>query len=389
MKKIFKSIDIFPLNIQFNIKDKELKKTFFGGLFSILLIVVTLFLVIFNLYNYFSNRIPTVLSTNEFYANTPSEEFNLSNINFINMFYTETMTLIDLKQVTSSANAFKLDINPMMTANIPVGELVPCINTTNSLSKNLSDLLMYKIGINPNLTTCYNANSTAGRVELGGSIVETQQSRYLLFEASYDICASAMLSNYCKDINVLENQNILFNMYFNNYYVNMDLLKGYSEFIDYESSVLQSSNNLIVKIKIKKNVIESDDNYLFKFNPINTYSYYTISNVQFQPTKRMSAMNIATVQFIFELDKYKQTYRREYVKLDQVLSNTLSIFSILLMFFENLTKIFEFGSIQHFIFKKLYFFESDEMDPKLVQKKNQLLIKNMKRENAFSSMIIN
>jgi len=168
----------------------------------------------------------------------------------------------------------------------------------------------------------------------------------------------------------------------------MDLPIGYSEFIDYESIGIQSSNNLIVKIKIKKNVIESDDNYLFKFKPIKTYSYYTISNIQFQPIKRTSTVNIAKVQFLFELDKYKQTFRREYVKLDQVLSNTLSIFSVLLMFFENLTKIFEFGSVQHYIFKKLYFFESDDMDSNLVQKKNLFLIEKMKRENGFPSIFI-
>ena len=47
-----KNIDIFPLNFNFNIKDNDLLKTFWGGIFSVSLFVTSIALVVYNLYNY-------------------------------------------------------------------------------------------------------------------------------------------------------------------------------------------------------------------------------------------------------------------------------------------------------------------------------------------------
>ena len=61
MKKCMKLLDLFPLNFKFNIKNKVLLKTVWGGIFSVLLMLSTIALVIYNCYTYFKNRTPSLL----------------------------------------------------------------------------------------------------------------------------------------------------------------------------------------------------------------------------------------------------------------------------------------------------------------------------------------
>ena len=48
-------------NFKFNIKIKVLLKTVWGGIFSVLLMLSTIALVIYNCYTYFKNRTPSLL----------------------------------------------------------------------------------------------------------------------------------------------------------------------------------------------------------------------------------------------------------------------------------------------------------------------------------------
>ena len=85
MKKFGKYFDLFPLNFQFNIKDNKMMKTVSGGIFSILLIISTLSLVIFNVIYLIRNYNPIVSITQEFIGNQKSQDFPLDIINLINL----------------------------------------------------------------------------------------------------------------------------------------------------------------------------------------------------------------------------------------------------------------------------------------------------------------
>ena len=62
------------------------------------------------------------------------------------------------------------------------------------------------------------------------------------------------------------------------------------------------------------------------------------------------------------------------MKLDQLLANTMSIFSVLLSIFENLTKFIEYRSVEYHLMKKLYYFNSKSDNP-FIRKKNKIIKK--------------
>ena len=59
------------------------------------------------------------------------------------------------------------------------------------------------------------------------------------------------------------------------YYNDVDSELGYKKFIDNELKVLSASEDVKISIKLQKNIVNLDNNYLINFLPIKTYQYYT------------------------------------------------------------------------------------------------------------------
>ena len=78
-----KFLDLFPLNFKFNIKNKVLLKTVWGGIFSVLIMLSNISLVIYNCYTYFKNRTPSLLNSEIFIGDKLADKFDLNNISFI------------------------------------------------------------------------------------------------------------------------------------------------------------------------------------------------------------------------------------------------------------------------------------------------------------------
>ncbi len=382
-----KIFDFYPLSFQFNIKGNQHMKTTTGGTFSVLTTLLIFALIIFNLYNYFSYRTPLVLSINRFYADNPAEPFDLSNINFASMFYlNKNFMQIGIQQINSSCTYFNIDYSKSFEAENDIGSLIPCNQANTTFSKNFAYLVTNKMKEDVKFTTCFNKNDSIKNIELGGNNALTLQIRKLVFSSSYDICSVAN-ADICNSIDYLEQTKIIFSMYYKNIFLNMNLREGYSEFLDHDSSSLLASNDLMIEMKIKKNIIYSDDNYLYSFHPVNKYEIFTVSSVNFTPMKRDSSYpNRLTILYLIEMDKYIQIHRREYSKLDQILSNTLSIFSLFLFVFRNLTKFIEMGSIEHYIMKKIYFFEPHKPDSHIIKiKRNKSFINKVFEENESNN----
>jgi len=343
-------------------------KTTTGGIFSVLTTFMIFAIMIFNVYNYFSNRIPLVISTDKFNADNPAEHFDLSNVNFASMFYlNDNYQQIKIQQINSFCKYLKIDYNNLSRTDDEIGWLVPCNKANTSFSKNMSYLVSNKMKQDVNYTTCFDKNDSINNVELGGDNVLTLQIRKLMFTSNYNICSVANSEN-CNSIDYLDKISVIFSMFYRNFFFNMDLKEGYSEFLDYDSSSLFASNDMLVEMKIKKNIIYSDDNYLYSFYPVKKYEIFTVSNLKLTPLKRNSLHpNLLTIYYYIDLDKYLKIYRREYTKLDQLLSNTLSIFSLFLFFFRNLTKFVEMGSVENYIMRKLYFFEPNKTDSPIIK----------------------
>jgi hypothetical protein len=261
--------------------------------------------------------------------------------------------------------------------------MVRCSDTTTQNAVDLSKKLSLTIGIPRESSTCFNKDPNVDTVELGGSLGLTQQSRSLVLSATYYLCTLVGLENDCHNQSVLSVTPIIVVIYYNNYYSDMKASNGYLDFEDHELFKFSAGFDLTVKIYFQKNVVTSDDNYIFSFIPLRNYTYYTTSKVEFIPTAR-SIPEIPTLLYSVELDKYLQIYHREYIKLDQLLANTMSVFSVLVLVFENLTKIFEFQSIEFYLMKKLYYFEPNDGEFSSITNQNKILVNKMKSNNKGS-----
>ena len=115
---------------------------------------------------------------------------------------------------------------------------------------------------------------------------------------------------------------------------------------------------------------------------LNPQQYYTYSKVDISSRPRLSNYtNQLSATYNIQLDKYQKVYNISYMKLDQLLANTMSIFSVLLFIFKNLTNFVEYRSVEYHLMKKLYYFNSKSDNP-LIRKKNKI---KLKKNNPLSN----
>ena len=253
------------------------------------------------------------------------------------------------------------------------------------MSRDIADQLKKKLFVDPFNTVCFNKFDGIDKIELGGGIATTQQIKKIVARFQIDICKT-FVGNQCYNQSFLKIANpFTYSLFLNNYFVNMSSKRGYQEFTDfYNLDSISFDSDVSVIMKIKKNTIYTDDNILFNFLPPKLDLYYTYSVVQLLSKERTGPTNLLTVSFDIELDKFQNVYRRSYMKIDQLLANTMSIFSVLLLIFESLTKFIVYGSLEFYLMKKLYYFDS-KCEYKSIQMKNLSLLSKFKKRRYLSN----
>ena len=380
--------DIFPLNFQFNIKDNQLKKTLGGGICSFLLVITTVALVFYNLYTFFSNRSTFVFQSDVFIGNQRAELFQLDKINLVQVIYDDKISPVPLKISSSVASFLSGEIsNNILSNNITkIGNFEKCSKATNNISMNISDNLVNKLSIPLDLQICFVKLAGKDHVELGGDIATTQQIKQIQMSMKSDFCQ--IDPNICNNSLVLKRIQFTFALYFQNYFINMSSDVGYEGFIDHSQILTNANSDINLAIKIKKNTIYTDNNILMSFFPHQVENYYTYSMVDISTIEKTGPPNFITLNLIIDLDKYQTFYRRSYMKLDQLLASTISVFSVLLLIFKNLTKFVEFGSLEYYLMNKLYYFDSNS-EYKSIKMRNHNLTNKMHKNNLTSNFILN
>ena len=130
MKKCFKFFDLFPLNFKFNIKNNQLIQTLWGGVFSLLLILLTLALILYNTYTYFKNHTPIVLYSQKYIGDHKAELISLDNFNFINFLTETTVKPINLNLLSSGSIFISINLNPINVSKNSFGNFDKCYETT-------------------------------------------------------------------------------------------------------------------------------------------------------------------------------------------------------------------------------------------------------------------
>ena len=282
-----KHFDIFPLNFNFNIKDSNLLKTVWGGIFSVLFGLASISLVIFNLYSYLKNKSPTVFISQDFIGFKPAQAFNISNLQFIPFFIDNYVYEFDIIPDNIIFNSINRK-NSNLSKSLIIGKTDYCSNANDSISMNLSNNLFSSLKIANDKSLCLIKNHSIDNIELGGSIFSNQHFGEIEFSMKFDLSSNENFFNASENLTNLNKIPIHFIFLFFNYHSDVNLDKGYDEFQDYEQKIIRASEDQIIDIKLQKNLIYSDDNYLFNFYPKKIYQFYTYSDINIYSAPRMN-----------------------------------------------------------------------------------------------------
>ena len=174
MKKCFKFFDLFPLNFKFNIKNNQLIQTLWGGVFSLLLILLTLALILYNTYTYFKNHTPIVLYSQKYIGDHKAEEISLDNINFNNFLTDTNVKPINLNLLNSESLFLSINLNPINVSQNSIGNIDKCSNTKKNDSITLVNDLKNTLKIDSQNFYCFNKNNSINNIEFGGNIGTTE-----------------------------------------------------------------------------------------------------------------------------------------------------------------------------------------------------------------------
>ena len=245
-----KHFDIFPLNFNFNIKDSNLLKTVWGGIFSVLFGLTSIALVIFNLYSYLKNQSPIILISQDFIGDKPAQEFNISNLQIIPFFFSdERLYVFDIIPDNLFFNSYNMN-DTNSSNSLIIGKTDYCSNVNDNISMTLTNIYL-----DPKKSLCLLKYNSIDKIELGGSLVSTQQIRDINFTMKFDLSSDKNFSFISGNLTNLNNIPYYFSFIFNNYHFDLNLSQGNNEFLDYQEKRILAGEDQIVEILLQKNLI--------------------------------------------------------------------------------------------------------------------------------------
>jgi hypothetical protein len=378
LRNLVKITDQFPLNFRFFIKDQEQKKTLTGGILSILMIIITIGVIVKNYLSFISWEDPIVRHSVEYIGTKRSENFSLADMEMIHSLlnYPSFEPIDSNITVNSSENVYIELSDPFFFSSSNIGYFYNCtdanIKKLDSTFYNdyFKSFYYFRNGL------CFlNSNDS---IQIGGNPIQTQEEAQTLFYFSVDVCSIKELKGVCLNSSKLEKIQYIYSFTIKNNYPNMSNPKGYDQFFDNYNNFFPFSNDINIDIKLVKNVISSDLNPIYDLFPNKESIFFSFSDISVTtaPSKNPS---LITIKVKMKLDSFQNIYKRSYTKIDEALAAILSIYSSICLVCQALVNVFEYGTLDHFFMKKLYYFAPISKQSEVV---NFALSKHIKTING-------
>ncbi len=367
MQTIFIDIDIFGYTPSLSIKNQLFYQTIFGGLLTLLIVIITLITLIFFSQELFNKNSPSVnLSMDA--LNHPQRLNYFDNFEFlIGIQNSSYMTEINEKIFSAKGTLFKTVVNESGIYNLKSNiNLVSCdIALSNSKNKDLySDLNLkgyYCISNDqdeePYLKEHW-GNNDFSMIQIKFVDCDNKTGNCASEEEVYDFLHSADLSFYMID-NLVSTKN----------YKN-----PFSKVIKEQTFKVSDSYKVSVIQYLRHIRIESDDGVLFTTNQ--SQSSFVLGEFTHDIVLERDSSTFLTLSI--ELDNTFQKYQRKYYKLQDLAAQVGGIVNVCFVIASLILKIYEKNSYFEYLINNFFEIRLEEMQKTI---KLQSYKKNSKRKS--------
>jgi hypothetical protein len=394
MSNFFASIDFFGEEIKFLINKNTSYKTKVGGIFSMIWCAIGVAVLIFNLKKVFQKQDPT---TSTFQQVLPAKIENITT--------DDLQMIVDLNENDSNNVLTFYDFNITTIASkvtqfknqrISVNTEVPSYNLINEDSgwKKCQTLKESKLAnlmkIGNQVKEVQWCSYFKDDLLLGGDYAETGYVNLISNSFYIDLCSIKNIpKEKCKNETYLnaqyDNTNWGLDIRLMDKYYNDSAHEGYSPYSTFEIVHLDFKKEYQFFIRLRKNVVETDDNFIFNFFEKRINIFYSISSrtmVEF--TKTDGKFGYQRIMWNIQLDKGNTIYVRSYFKLDSALANFAVILNFTKLLLVSINRIVNWDSFGDHLINQLYRTEEQNFDMKLFstvkldnKKKNDIQQQNM------------
>jgi hypothetical protein len=193
---------------------------------------------------------------------------------------------------------------------------------------------------------CNNASSLNKTLTIGGNILNTTVGDYFM--------SGTALYNFHGN----EQYVFIFN-YMNNIVDINNRTTGYEHIPETKTETFYENYTVYIKNTITKNVMITDENYIFNIFPNVERTFYTSTVdiiVRPKSDREPASLNIFMT---YEYANYAKYFQRSYMKIDSLLANIFSITQVLSAVLILMNYIFNHGNLEYTLMKHLYIFDDN------------------------------
>ncbi len=402
MKNILKKIDFFPENFSFSVNGKGHKKTLTGGMLTVLSILSSLVVTIILINDFVYNRKINLISQTQYDPEMQPIKIFPSDLQFtFSLWDTQNFKIVPAPFGFTHIVQADLDVVKILTQKdnpesfrAIKGEFVPC--NTNNTSKDFSPFItkFQLFGYDPSSFYCSTLNNMTSEYLLsGGNIFYTQKEEVLNFYFEIDFCKIDPVN--CRNYTLMNQNDLRMFVWYKDNYFNVMEPKGYSSFLNTHWFPFIVGKNTNLYMDLIKNELVTDEAFFLQneeksyFNSFDNVRY-TINDKVDTYYSRSKDQNIFTFNVYIETPLRFQKYIRTYSKIDSLFASINVLIALSFMIGRMISMIINLGEIDHYIMKRLYFFNENDEDVLGTLKTKQIKInKNKKKMSESPRLYIN
>lgn len=389
-QRYINKIDMYGGNFEFNINGQGSVTSIFGGLLTLTTIILTVLLIIYNIYTFVNKPEPIVTSTVQYLDPSNIETISSSNIE-VGLGYTIVSNNADpinisVKNTQIKNNKRKL-FDPTIFEPHTLGSLNACQFDDNRPKTMLSEKINERYKENSKNILCSdflpidkieenNKSSkfnVTSEVELVTDPLNTGRIYELLVNNVIDLCS---IDKNCNDQQYMttlnKDSNHILMVFYKDTFVSVNKQDGYESKIVTEAITVDYNSNYNVVFTVKKNTLNTDRNILFNFKEKETIVFHSYQvNVWPREKSATQPKNTMNVNLRFIIDKQDTIYERSYEKVDALIANTYAIYGLIVVICQIIVFVFDIGKVEFFLINNLYGFDTEDLEKELELKKEQ------------------
>jgi len=364
---MFQKIDMYGSVLTFTLNRKSSFNSMIGGVFTVLTIMMYLFLIFLLAKDFYLKINPRVTSDDVYITDIFVNNYTFTNRTFL--FAIDNLGRLD------NPNLFKYSIMFVKDSEDGYGDQIELDFITCDEIQYWKLFYSHKIAKNSyciDFTKIYNQNMT--NIHFSDGVL----SNYLEFTVKFNYDYLNILNNTYK--NEILSEEYIFNYYFpklsfspNNYEDPLSVQ------LDFSTFYLKNNTKYISELRYSESRLEQEENFLFDSITEMDWEIHISNNYENYRSKHIEDHELAIFQLCLD-GLYYNKYRRIYKKVPEILAQVIGIMQPVKVLFSLLVNYFTKLHLDNYLVKNFlcYFTQEQNTDDKIIWKfQNYKEFKNM------------